>query len=69
MLRNEPGIYYEDLYPLVCFLPRFSIHPPLQHEDDDSECILAKFEIFRIDIDIVARSASNVEGFRTRCRL
>lgn len=22
-LRAEPGIYYEDLYPLVCFLPRF----------------------------------------------
>ena len=24
MLRNEPGIYYEDLYPLVAFLPRFA---------------------------------------------
>jgi putative membrane protein len=24
LLRGEPGIYYEDLYPLVCFLPRYS---------------------------------------------
>lgn len=23
MLRNEPGIYYEDLYPLIAFLPRY----------------------------------------------
>ena len=24
MLRAEPGVYYEDLYPLVCLLPRYS---------------------------------------------
>ena len=24
MLRNEAGIYYEDLYPLIAFLPRFA---------------------------------------------
>lgn len=24
MLRGEPGIYYRDLYPLVCFLPRYA---------------------------------------------
>lgn len=24
MLRSEPGIYYEDLYPLVAFLPRYA---------------------------------------------
>ncbi|EIM88499.1 UPF0187-domain-containing protein [Stereum hirsutum FP-91666 SS1] len=35
MLRGEPGVYYEDLYPLICFLPRYSIHPPLTHGDDD----------------------------------
>ncbi|KAJ7274914.1 UPF0187-domain-containing protein [Mycena rebaudengoi] len=23
-LRAEPGVYYEDLYPLICFLPRFA---------------------------------------------
>lgn len=28
MLRGEAGIYYEDLYPLVCFLPRYATHPP-----------------------------------------
>ena len=28
MLRGEPGVYYEDLYPLVCFLPRYSTHAP-----------------------------------------
>jgi ion channel-forming bestrophin family protein len=26
-LRAEPGIYYEDLYPLVCFLPRYITGP------------------------------------------
>lgn len=24
MLRDEPGIYYEDLYPLIAFLPRYA---------------------------------------------
>lgn len=24
MLRSEPGIYYEDLYPLIAFLPRYA---------------------------------------------
>ena len=24
MLRAEPGVYYEDLYPLVCLLPRYA---------------------------------------------
>ena len=24
MLRAEPGVYYEDLYPLVCVLPRYA---------------------------------------------
>ncbi|EJD02783.1 UPF0187-domain-containing protein [Fomitiporia mediterranea MF3/22] len=28
-LRGEAGIYYEDLYPLVCFLPRFATKAPL----------------------------------------
>ncbi|TFK21642.1 UPF0187-domain-containing protein [Coprinopsis marcescibilis] len=23
-LRGEPGVYYEDLYPLVCFLPKYA---------------------------------------------
>ena len=24
MLRAEPGVYYEDLYPLICVLPRYA---------------------------------------------
>jgi len=24
MLRAEPGVYYEDLYPLICLLPRYA---------------------------------------------
>jgi predicted membrane chloride channel (bestrophin family) len=27
MLRGEPGVYYEDLYPLISFLPKYSIPP------------------------------------------
>ncbi|KAJ7625807.1 UPF0187-domain-containing protein [Roridomyces roridus] len=45
-LRSEPGVYYEDLYPLICFLPRYANDHgpataadmlPLWHasEDDD----------------------------------
>ncbi len=29
LLRGEPGIYYEDLYPLINFLPRYSSLPSL----------------------------------------
>ncbi|KAJ7897705.1 Bestrophin, RFP-TM, chloride channel-domain-containing protein [Mycena olivaceomarginata] len=25
-LREEPGVYYQDLYPLICFLPRYATH-------------------------------------------
>jgi putative membrane protein len=32
MLRGEPGIYYEDLYPLVCFLPRYAYRPTSNHD-------------------------------------
>jgi len=28
LLRGEPGVYYEDLYPLVCFLPRYASEMP-----------------------------------------
>ncbi|EKM75838.1 hypothetical protein AGABI1DRAFT_64030 [Agaricus bisporus var. burnettii JB137-S8] len=30
-LRDEPGMYYEDLYPLICFLPRH-VNTHLPHE-------------------------------------
>ena len=29
LLRGEPGIYYEDLYPLINFLPRYAAPPSL----------------------------------------
>ena len=29
LLRGEPGIYYEDLYPLINFLPRYASPPSL----------------------------------------
>ncbi|TDL17547.1 UPF0187-domain-containing protein [Rickenella mellea] len=35
MLRGEPGIYYEDLYPLVCFLPRYSTLQPEEQTEAD----------------------------------
>lgn len=34
-LRSEPGIYYEDLYPLLSFLPRYGSANPSAHGDDD----------------------------------
>ncbi|KZP04173.1 UPF0187-domain-containing protein [Athelia psychrophila] len=34
-LRSEPGIYYEDLYPLICFLPRYATLPPAPPHPED----------------------------------
>lgn len=43
-LRGEQGVYYEDLYPLICFLPRYAnAEPhhderlPLWHEESAAE--------------------------------
>ncbi|KAI0330090.1 UPF0187-domain-containing protein [Cubamyces sp. BRFM 1775] len=35
LLRAEPGVYYEDLYPLICFLPRYATHSSERATDDD----------------------------------
>lgn len=34
MLRGEPGIYYRDLYPLVCYLPRYASDASGTHDHD-----------------------------------
>ncbi|KAI0684547.1 UPF0187-domain-containing protein [Cytidiella melzeri] len=34
LLRGEGGVYYADLYPLISFLPRFSVHTDKATEDD-----------------------------------
>lgn len=34
-LRAEPGIYYEDLYPLISFLPRYGSKSESAHSADD----------------------------------
>ncbi|KAL0578360.1 hypothetical protein V5O48_003638 [Marasmius crinis-equi] len=43
-LRGENGVYYEDLYPLVCFLPRYNDNSqialdmlPMWHASEDGE--------------------------------
>lgn len=35
LLRGEQGIYYEDLYPLVSFLPRYANNPVGDLPDED----------------------------------
>ncbi|KAJ8519419.1 hypothetical protein ONZ45_g3612 [Pleurotus djamor] len=35
LLRGEPGVYYQDLYPLICFLPRYGNMTPGQRVADD----------------------------------
>ncbi|TBU24104.1 Bestrophin, RFP-TM, chloride channel-domain-containing protein [Dichomitus squalens] len=35
LLRGEAGVYYEDLYPLVCFLPRYASHAPENASEED----------------------------------
>ncbi|KAF8991760.1 Bestrophin, RFP-TM, chloride channel-domain-containing protein [Cyathus striatus] len=34
-LRGEQGVYYEDLYPLICFLPRYANADPRLHHHED----------------------------------
>ncbi|KAJ8089642.1 hypothetical protein PM082_014902 [Marasmius tenuissimus] len=43
-IRGESGVYYEDLYPLVCFLPRYNDNSntatdmlPMWHASEDGE--------------------------------
>lgn len=43
-LRSEPGVYYQDLYPLVCLLPRYANEGktvadmlPMWHASEDNE--------------------------------
>ncbi|KAF5383205.1 hypothetical protein D9615_004939 [Tricholomella constricta] len=33
-LRGEPGVYYQDLYPLICFLPRYANADGAHAEED-----------------------------------
>ncbi|RDB27526.1 hypothetical protein Hypma_003834 [Hypsizygus marmoreus] len=33
-LRGEPGVYYQDLYPLICFLPRYANIREAHTEED-----------------------------------
>ena len=35
MLRGEGGVYYEDLYPLVCFLPHYATGDPSNATAED----------------------------------
>lgn len=46
LLRGEPGVYYEDLYPLVCFLPRYSTHV---HENATEEDMLPMWKASAMD--------------------
>ncbi|KZV93122.1 UPF0187-domain-containing protein [Exidia glandulosa HHB12029] len=34
LLRGEPGVYYQDLYPLVSFLPRYAHHTGVSRSDN-----------------------------------
>lgn len=34
LLRGEPGVYWEDLYPLISFLPRYAPHDGSSAHDD-----------------------------------
>jgi putative membrane protein len=44
LLRGEPGIYYEDLYPLICFLPRYASAPGMGHITPETTLGAAKGE-------------------------
>ncbi|KAG6852778.1 hypothetical protein C0991_009177 [Blastosporella zonata] len=62
-LRSEPGVYYQDLYPLICFLPRYANDGepspedklPLWSSSDD-------YELSRKKGNSNPRSAADTEG-------
>ncbi|KAF8526630.1 UPF0187-domain-containing protein [Hysterangium stoloniferum] len=39
LLRSEPGVYYEDLYPLISFLPRHSFHSSSTTDPTDHDTL------------------------------
>lgn len=56
MLRGEAGIFYDDLYPLVCFLPKYASHPPHINPRTD---ILPLWQAVEIDDPSVPKRDSN----------
>ncbi|KAF8067906.1 Bestrophin, RFP-TM, chloride channel-domain-containing protein [Lyophyllum atratum] len=57
-LRSEPGVYYQDLYPLLCFLPRYaSAHG--DHTDED------KLPLWSASDDIEEASAHKTKNPRS----
>jgi ion channel-forming bestrophin family protein len=59
LLRGEGGIYYEDLYPLICVLPRYATHPPEIPTDADM------LPLWRAEVDEEALQQASGSGDTT----
>jgi putative membrane protein len=62
LLRGEPGIYYEDLYPLINFLPRYASPPSLGHTTPEATIDAAAGEKIAGTIDQKTLSGDDKEG-------
>jgi len=65
-IRDEPGVYYEDLYPLISFLPRYangatgveSEKLPLWHEDDQARHRHITVPVTQLGADSASQNSS-----------
>jgi putative membrane protein len=74
-LRGEQGIYYEDMHPLICWLPRFACLPPamptkadvlpLWSETADDESIMEKSPSPRPGASVATLPVSQADGTKS----
>lgn len=65
-MRDEPGVYYEDLYPLISFLPKYangkdgveSEKLPLWHEDETDQHRHVDEPVTELGADFSSRDSS-----------
>jgi predicted membrane chloride channel (bestrophin family) len=64
LLRGEGGIYYQDLYPLICVLPRYATHPPEMQTNAD----MLPLWRAELDDDLLQSDQSNESTFVHKSR-
>ncbi|KAI5123996.1 hypothetical protein M0805_006406 [Coniferiporia weirii] len=58
-LRGEAGIFYEDLYPLICFLPKYASEPPMVDHRAD---LLPLWQAGLLDAPQGGKNATTIPG-------
>ncbi|KAH7106006.1 UPF0187-domain-containing protein [Auriculariales sp. MPI-PUGE-AT-0066] len=68
LLRGEPGVYWEDLYPLISFLPRYAPHAPAGEKEDLAVWHHYGMTLRKNDPEAVSRSVTPESGRRRKGR-